>query len=94
MQVPVITSPAGIYKHFPRRITFQDEIRERFSETDISRSEDTGSRENVNDSDDQFGDKEKEHLPSHTQTTVTSCPGDTVNKMFGQEASEEIAAEL
>ena len=34
LQVPVITSPADIYKYFPRRVTFQDEIRERFSGTD------------------------------------------------------------
>ena len=29
LRVPVINSPADIYKHFPRKVTFQEELRER-----------------------------------------------------------------
>lgn len=94
LQVPVITSPADIYKHFPRRVTFQDESRESFRETDTSSSEEIDSRKNVSDSDDQFSDKEKEPVSPRTQETGTSCPGDTVYKMFSRDASEEVGAEL
>ncbi|KAL9951078.1 hypothetical protein ACROYT_G043674 [Oculina patagonica] len=94
LRLPVITSPADIYKHFSRRVTFQDEIRESFRETDTSISDDIGSRENVSDSDDQLSDEDKEQFSSHTQRTGTSCPGHTVKKMFSQETTEEMAADI
>ena len=94
LQVPVITSPADIYKHFPRRVTFQDEIRERFSGTDTSSAEEIGGRENASDSDDQSSDENKERLPSNAHRTGTSYRGNTFRTMFSGEASEEAAAEL
>ena len=52
LRKPVFNSPADIYKHFPRRVVFEDEL----SEKEGSSSEEIGSRENTSDSDDQFSD--------------------------------------
>jgi len=45
-------SEETVYKHFLRRVIFEDELRERLSETGSSSSEEIGSRENISDSDD------------------------------------------
>ena len=90
LREPEINSPADIYKHFPRRVAFEDER----SETDGSSSEEIGSRENVSDSDDQFSDDNAVRSPSNTQKAGTSVRGKTVKQMFNQETPEDVAAEL
>ena len=90
LREPEINSPADIYKHFPRRVAFEDER----SETEGSSSEEIGSRENNSDSDDQFSDDNALRSPPNTQKTGTSIRGKTVRKMLSQETSEEAAAEL
>ena len=76
MRVPEINSPADIYKYFPRRVGFEDEL----SETESSSSEEIGSRENNSDSDGQLSDDHKVRSPSNTQRTGTSVRGKTVKK--------------
>ena len=90
LRVPEINSPADIYKHFSRRVAFEDEL----SETGSSSSEEIGSRENSGDSDDQFSDDHPVRSPSKTLRTETSVPGKTDKNMSNQETPEEAAAEL
>ena len=71
LREPEINSPADIYKHFPRRVAFEDERRE----TEGSSSEEIGSRENNSDSDDQFSDDNALRSPPNTQKTGTSVRG-------------------
>ena len=76
MRVPEINSPADIYKHFPQRVAFEDEL----SETVSSGTEETGSRENDSDSDDQVSDDLPVSSPSKTLKTDTSDRSRTVKK--------------
>ena len=80
LRVLVINSPTHIYKHFPRRVTFVDELRERLNETEISSSEEIGSRGNTSDSDDQFSDDNTARLSPITKKTSTSDHGKTAKK--------------
>ena len=89
LREPVINSPADIYKHFPRRVIFEDELWERFSETESSSSEEIGSRENVTDSDDQVSDDNAARLFSNTQKAGTSRQSTTAENMFSQETPEK-----
>ena len=91
---PVIDSLADIYKHFPRRVYFEDELREGLSETESSSSEEIGYRENISDSDDQISDDNTARSSVNTQKAGTSCQGTTAKKMFNEETPEETAAEL
>ena len=90
LRVPEINSPADIYKHFPRRVAFEDEL----SETESSNSEEIGSRENNSDSDGQVSGDLPVRSPSKTLGTGTSVRNRTVKKMLNQERSEEVASEL
>ena len=90
LRVPEINSPADIYKHFSRRVAFEDEL----SETESSSSEEIGSGENSGDSDSQVSDDLPVRSPSKTSRTESSVRGKTVKKMFNQETSEEVASEL
>ena len=91
-RIPEINSPADIYKHSPRRVAFEDEL----SETESSGSEKIGSRENTSDSDGQLSYDHTVRSPSNTRKTGTciTVGGKTVKKMFHQETSKEVAAEL
>ena len=91
---PVINSPADIYKHFPRRVIFEDELWERLSEAESSGSEEIGSRENTSDSDDQFSDVDAARSFLNTQGAGTSNHSTTTKKIFSQETPEEAASEL
>ena len=75
LRVPEINSPADIYKYFPRRVGFEDEL----AETESSSSKEIGSRENNSDSDGQLSDDYKVRSPSNTKTG-TSIRGKTVKK--------------
>ena len=72
LREPVINSPADIYKHFPLWVTFEDELRERVSETESSISGEIGSRENASYSDDhgQFIDDNAVRPSPNTNKTV------------------------
>ena len=89
-RVPEINSPADIYKHFSRRVAFEDEL----SETESSSSEEIGSRENHSDSDGQVSDDLPVRSPSKPLRTDNSIRSRTVKTMFSQETSEEVASEL
>ena len=72
LREPVFNSPADIYKHIPRWVTFEDELRERVSETESSISGEIGSRENASYSDDhgQFIDDNAVRPSPNTNKTV------------------------
>ena len=80
LREPVINSPADIYKHFPRWVTFEDELRKRVSETESSISGEIGSKENASYSDDQFFDDNAVRPSPNTNKTGTSDRGKTVEK--------------
>ena len=72
LRVPEINSPADIYKYFPRRVGFEDEL----TETKSSSSEEIGSRGNTSDSDGQLSHDHTVRSPSNR--TGTSVRGKTV----------------
>ena len=90
---PVINSLADIYKHFPRSVIFEDELRKRFSEAESSSSDEIGRRENISDSDVQFRDNA---VPICSPTPRKQASGQitTAKKLLSQEIWEEATAEL
>ena len=75
-------------------MVFEDELRERLDETESLSWEEIGSRENTSDSDDQFSDDNAVRLSPNTKKTGANNRGKTVKKMFSQETTEVVAAEL
>ena len=75
-------------------MAFEDELRERRSETDISSSEEIGCGESTSGSDDQFSDDYTVRSSPNIKETGASDRSKTTRKMFGQETSEEVAAGL
>ena len=90
----VINSLAEIYKHFPRSVIFEDELRERFSEAESSSSDDIGRREDISDSGDQFRDDNAVPICSPTPRKQFRGQITTAKKLLSQEISEEATAEL
>ena len=80
LREPVINSNADIYKHFPRWVTFEDELRERVSETESSISGEIASRENASYAYDQFIDDNALGPSPNTKKTGTNYRGKTVEK--------------
>ena len=80
LRVPVINSPADIYRHFSSREEESCEERDSSSE-----------KSNTSDSEDWFTEDNEESLFSTTRGASTSKYSNTTGKMFSPATSEEVA---